>query len=283
MRYRSSDFWNRNSNFLTLQTSEFKKYFPTGIFGIQNGIGIPLSMGVPEIGTENWNSQPSPPMRGTFWATFGQSPLRDKVLQWGAHFGPHLVEVHCVTKSSNEGHILGHIWSKSAVRESPPTRGIFVFATFGHCLLRDICVQWPIMGIIFWPHLTKVRCVTRFPFYARFGQRQLIDMHLSLVIFQFLWMPIAWASQPTLPTWPLFPRGPISRELPTKFFSSTTYWSVWLEASKPIPSPLLGPSTRVLYAPNTVTPPRLISIWPANPLPSLETCPTKWVSLVWSR
>jgi hypothetical protein len=28
--------------------------------------------------------------------------------------------------------------------------------------------------------------VTRFPFYAKFGQRQLIDMHLSLVIFQFL-------------------------------------------------------------------------------------------------
>jgi hypothetical protein len=27
--------------------------------------------------------------------------------------GQHLVEVCCVTKSSNEGHILDHIWSKS--------------------------------------------------------------------------------------------------------------------------------------------------------------------------
>ncbi len=35
----------------------FKKKL-TGIFGIENGIGIPLAMGVPEIGTENWNSQP---------------------------------------------------------------------------------------------------------------------------------------------------------------------------------------------------------------------------------
>jgi hypothetical protein len=32
---------------------------PTGIFGIENGIGIPLPMGVPEIGTENRNSQPT--------------------------------------------------------------------------------------------------------------------------------------------------------------------------------------------------------------------------------
>ncbi len=127
----------------------------------------------------------SPLMRGTFWAAFGQSPLHDKVLHQGAHFWPHLVKVRCMTKSFDEGHILDHIWSKSAVRQSPLTRGIIVFATFGHCPLRDNFVQWPIMGIIFWPHLTKVRCVICFPFYARFGQRQLIDKHLSLVIFQF--------------------------------------------------------------------------------------------------
>ncbi len=50
---------NQNSNFLTLQTAEFQKKNPTGIFGIKHGIGIPLTMGVPEIGTKNWNSQPS--------------------------------------------------------------------------------------------------------------------------------------------------------------------------------------------------------------------------------
>ncbi len=65
----------------------------------------------------------SPPTRGTFWAKFGQSQLCDKVLRWGAHFGPHLVEVRCVTKSSNVGHISGHIWSKSAAWQSPPTVG----------------------------------------------------------------------------------------------------------------------------------------------------------------
>jgi hypothetical protein len=40
-------------------TAEFEKKILTGIFGIKNGIGIPLPMGVPEIGTKNWNSQPS--------------------------------------------------------------------------------------------------------------------------------------------------------------------------------------------------------------------------------
>jgi hypothetical protein len=48
---------NRNSDFLILQTWNVKK-IPTRIFGIKNGIGIPLTMGVPEIGTKNWNSQP---------------------------------------------------------------------------------------------------------------------------------------------------------------------------------------------------------------------------------
>jgi hypothetical protein len=38
--------------------SGIRENFPTGIFGIENGIGILLLMGVPEIGTKNWNSQP---------------------------------------------------------------------------------------------------------------------------------------------------------------------------------------------------------------------------------
>jgi hypothetical protein len=50
---------NQNSNFRTLQTSKFQKQIPTGIFGIKHGIGITLPMGVAEIGTKNWNSQPS--------------------------------------------------------------------------------------------------------------------------------------------------------------------------------------------------------------------------------
>ena len=47
---------NWNSNFLTLQTSEFQKNNLTGSFGIENKNRIPLMMGVPEIGTKNWNS-----------------------------------------------------------------------------------------------------------------------------------------------------------------------------------------------------------------------------------
>ncbi len=166
------------------------------------------------------------------WTTFGWSPQWDKVLKQRAHFGPHLVKARCVTKSSNKGHNSGHIWSKSAAWQSPLMRGTIwatfgqsllcdkvlwwgaqfgphlvevrsetkssdeghhCFATFGHRPLRDNFVWWPIIGIVLWPHLTKVSCVCDtssdkrhcFPFYARFGQRQLIDMQLSSVIVHF--------------------------------------------------------------------------------------------------
>jgi hypothetical protein len=48
------------------------------------------------------------------------------------------------------------------------------------------------MGIILWPHLANVRCVTGLPtrgtfsFYAKFGQHQLLNMQLSSVIILFL-------------------------------------------------------------------------------------------------
>ncbi len=42
-----------------LFNSGILKTIPTRISGIRNGIGILLTMGVPEIGTKNWNSQPS--------------------------------------------------------------------------------------------------------------------------------------------------------------------------------------------------------------------------------
>jgi hypothetical protein len=47
----------QNSSFLTLQTWEFQKIIPTRIFGIEKGIGIPLTMGSqklePKIGILN--------------------------------------------------------------------------------------------------------------------------------------------------------------------------------------------------------------------------------------
>jgi hypothetical protein len=44
--------------FVDFSTAELKKN-PTGISRIKNGVRILLPMGVPEIGTKNWNSQPS--------------------------------------------------------------------------------------------------------------------------------------------------------------------------------------------------------------------------------
>jgi hypothetical protein len=57
IRYRNSKFRNRNSDSLTLQTSEFKKYFLTGIFGIEKESEFRLGWGSkksePKIGIPN--------------------------------------------------------------------------------------------------------------------------------------------------------------------------------------------------------------------------------------
>ncbi len=52
-RFLESEFQFSDSPDIGIQ-----KKNPTGIFGIESGIGIPLTMGVPEIGTKNRNSQP---------------------------------------------------------------------------------------------------------------------------------------------------------------------------------------------------------------------------------
>ncbi len=51
--------WESEFRFLNFSTAEFEKNFLAGIFGIENEFRIPLPLGVPEIGTKNWNSQPS--------------------------------------------------------------------------------------------------------------------------------------------------------------------------------------------------------------------------------
>jgi hypothetical protein len=71
---RITNFANRNSDFLTFQKLEFQKKNLTGIFGIGNRIGIPLPIGVPEIGTKNWDSQP----RGV--TVFKMSSLSDNIM-----------------------------------------------------------------------------------------------------------------------------------------------------------------------------------------------------------
>ena len=91
----------------------------------------------------------SPPTRGTFWTTFGRSPQLDSVLQWGAHFGPHLVKFHFVMKSSNEGNISDQLWLKSAVWQ---------------------VLQW---GAHFGPHLVKVHWVMK-----SFNERRFIWLYL---------------------------------------------------------------------------------------------------------
>ncbi len=144
----------------------------------------------------------SPPTRGTIWTTFGRSPLRDKVLQQGAQFGTHLVKVCSETKSSDKWH--------------------HFFATFGQCPLRDKFLWWPIMGIIsghIWSKSPVGHVLRRGAFFLFMPNLANTSCSTLISHCSFFWMPVALASQPTLPTWPLFPRGPISRELPTKFSS----------------------------------------------------------------
>ncbi len=57
--YRNSEFCKAEFQFSVSPDIGISKKNPTRIFGIENGIGIPLTIGVPEIGTKNQNSQPS--------------------------------------------------------------------------------------------------------------------------------------------------------------------------------------------------------------------------------
>ncbi len=57
--YCKSEFWFSDSPDIGIS-----KKNPIGIFGIKNRIGIPLTMGVPEIRTNNRNSQPSGALGG---------------------------------------------------------------------------------------------------------------------------------------------------------------------------------------------------------------------------
>jgi hypothetical protein len=69
LRYFFSEFQISESEFRfgDFSTAELKKK-PTRISGNENGIGILLPMGVPELGTKNWNSQPS--TANTYVGTF---------------------------------------------------------------------------------------------------------------------------------------------------------------------------------------------------------------------
>jgi hypothetical protein len=93
--FRNTEFWNWNSNFSIFQQRNSKK-IPTRIFGIKNGIGILLPMGVPEIGTKNWNSQP-----------------RSKLLK-----PVHLPNPNCIQRRT-PFHSLYYSWQKSYVANCP--------------------------------------------------------------------------------------------------------------------------------------------------------------------
>ncbi len=224
-------------------------------------------------------------MRSTFWTTFGQSPQWDKVLWQGAHFGP-------LGQSPQWDTVLqqgAHYWTTFGW--SPQWDKVLWQGASSVCHIWQMPVAWQVLqwGASFSGHIwlkstawLVLQGGANFLFMPNGGNTScsIFDTYHSSFTF---WMPIAWASQPTPPSWPLFPRGPISRELPTKFSSLTISWIFWLGASKPIPYLLLGLSIRDLYVPNSFMPLRPISTLPATPLPSLVTLPTKWASSVWSR
>ncbi len=66
----------------------------------------------------------------------------------GHIFGPHLVKVCSETKSTDKGHILDHIWLKSTAWQSPLIKGT-IWTTFGQSPLHDKVLQ---QGAQFGPH-----------------------------------------------------------------------------------------------------------------------------------
>jgi hypothetical protein len=55
--YQNSEYCKSEFQFSDSPDIRISKKNPVGIFGIKNRIGILLLMGVPEIGTKNWNSK----------------------------------------------------------------------------------------------------------------------------------------------------------------------------------------------------------------------------------
>ncbi len=221
------------------------------------------------------------------WPHMAEVRSETKSSNKGHIIGQHLVKVCSKTKSSNKGHTIGPCLVKVCCLTKSSDEGYYFFATFSQ---SPLCDKSSDEGtILFGSHLVKVRCVTKSSNEGQifFLGHDLVDVSCLISITHHstftLWIPLAWASQPIPPTRLLFPRGPISWELPTKFSSLTISWINWLGASKPIPFPPSGPWTRDPYAPNTFMPLRSISTFLATPLLSLETLPTKRASSAWSR
>ncbi len=219
-----------------------------------------------------WSKSPvwqSPPMRNTIWATFSWSPLCDKVLRWGAQFGPHLVKVCSETKSSDEEPFFCHIWPLSAAWQLclMANHGYHSLATFDQSPLCDTSSN-------------KGHC---FPFYAEFGQCQLIDMQLSSVMVQIFLNAYSISVTANTTYMASFPKRPDITGAPDQVFEFNNFLDHLIGDIKANTISAIGTTNPDLYAPNTFMPPRSISTWPAILLPSLETCPTIWASPVWSR
>ncbi len=142
------------------------------------------------------------------------------------------------------------------------------------------------MGIILWPHLTKVRCVTHPPTKGIFflfmlnlanASCLICNSHQSLFNFLNAYSMSITANSTFMAS---FPKRPDITGAPNQVFKFDNFLDCLIGGITSIPYLLLGPSTWDLYAPNTFMPPRSISIWLVNPLPSLETCPIKWASSI---
>ena len=140
------------------------------------------------------------------------------------------------------------------------------------------------MGIIFWPYLAEVCCVThpltrgKFSFNAKLGQHQLLDMQHSSVIIHFLngyGMSITRNSTYTAS----FPKRQDITGASDQVFKFDNFLDRLIGGNKANTISAIGTInlgslyTQFLYSPQIPT-------WPATPSPSLETHPTKWTNSV---
>ncbi len=141
--------------------SGIQKKNPTGIFGIKNGNGIPLPMGIPEIRTKNWNSQPRE-CHCSMWCI----PPHTWVLYLSSRY-KNPVQLYIVPYISNRlisklWHLLSYVsrhyamaYDNSYVQEEnfDSTRKFVKKYSMLLCIINQICAQhW---GSVGWRNLSK--------------------------------------------------------------------------------------------------------------------------------
>ncbi len=135
----NSKFRNRNSNLMAFQQQNSKKN-PTGIPRIWNKIRILLLMGVPEIGTKNWNSQP----RSTVGSELVVGLFFNQEMSSAITFSSASVLIHC--ELMPRGKFINSEQKKRAINQ-PSLESLHVWMVQFDAEILSVMLRWSYWGL----------------------------------------------------------------------------------------------------------------------------------------